>query len=87
MFSRQVISDSFATPWTVAFQAPLSKGFFWEEYWTGLPFPSPDDLPDPGTEPASPALAYGFFTAEPPGTPLLELAVRKKSLRKLMSEV
>ena len=45
-----------ATPWTVACQAPLSMGFSRQEYWTGLPFPSPGDLPDPGIEPGSPAL-------------------------------
>ena len=53
------MSDSFVTPWTVAPQAPLSMKFFRQEYWSGLPFPSPGDLPDPGTEPmaaASPAL-------------------------------
>ena len=44
-------------------------GFPRQEYWSGLPFPSPGDLPDPGTIPASPALAGGFFTAEPPGKP------------------
>ena len=44
-----------ATPWTVACQAPLSMGFPRQEYWNGLPFPSPEDLPDPGIEPASPA--------------------------------
>ena len=52
-------------PWTVAHQAPLSMGFPWEDYWSGLPFPPPGDLPDPGIEPlssASPALAGGFFT-------------------------
>ena len=76
------MSDSFATPWAAAFQVPLSTGFFWQEYQTGLPFPPPGDLPDPGTETVSPALAGGFFTAEPPGKPLLELAVRKKSLGK-----
>ena len=43
----------FATPWTVAYQAPRSMGFFRQEYWSGLPFPSPGDLPDPGTEPRS----------------------------------
>ena len=55
----------FATPWTVARQAPLSMGFPRQEYWSGLPFPPPADLPDPGIEPASlmsPALAGGFFT-------------------------
>ena len=46
----------FATPWTVAYQAPPSMGFSWQEYWSGLPFPSPGDLPDPGIEPGSPAL-------------------------------
>ena len=55
----------FATPWTVAHQAPLFMGFFTQEYWSGLPCPSPVDLPDPGIEPASlmsPALAGGFFS-------------------------
>ena len=54
----------FATPWTIAHQAPLSMGFSRKEYWTGLPFPSPGDLPDPGIEPTSlmsPAMAGGFF--------------------------
>ena len=50
-------------------QAPLSMGFPWQEQWNGLPFPPPEDLPSPGTEPSSPALAGGFFTAEPPGGP------------------
>ena len=62
------------TPWTVAYQAPLSLGFSRQEYWSGLPFPSPGDLPDPGIEPASlmsPALAGGFFTTESPGKPIL----------------
>ena len=55
----------FATPWTVARQAPLSLGFSRQEYWSGLPFPPPGDLPDPGIElvsPMSPASAGGFFT-------------------------
>ena len=53
----------FATPWTVARQAPLSMGFFRQEYWSGLPCPPPGDLPHPGIEPVSlsPALAGGFF--------------------------
>ena len=46
----------FATPWTVAYYAPPSMGFSRQEYWSGLPFPSPEDLPDPGIEPTSPAL-------------------------------
>ena len=61
--------------WTVALQAPLSKGFSRPEYWSGLPFLPPRDLPDPGIQPKSlmsPALAGGFFTAEPPGKPPLE---------------
>ena len=57
------------TPWTVAHQPPLSMGFPRQEYWTGLPFLSPGDLPNPGIELASPALAGGFFIAKPPGKP------------------
>ena len=57
----------FSTPWTVARQAPLSMGFPRQEYWSGLPFPSPGDLPDPGIKPQSSALAGGFFTTEPTG--------------------
>ena len=50
----------FATPWTAARQAPLSVGFSRQEYWSGLPFPSPGDLPRPGTEPGSPALQADY---------------------------
>ena len=53
-------------PGTVACQAPLSMGFFQQEYWSGLPFPTPGDLPDSGIEPTSLALAGGLLTAEPP---------------------
>ena len=53
----------------VACQAPLSMGFFRQESWSGLPFPSPEYLPDPGIKPASLALTGGFFTSEPPGKP------------------
>ena len=60
----------FAILWAIARQAPLSMGFFRQEYWSGLPFPSPGDLPELGIEPVSPALASGFFTTEPPGKPL-----------------
>ena len=60
-----------ATPWTVVCQAPRSIRFFRQEYWNGLPFPSPGDLLDPGIEPASPELANGFFTTEPTGKPML----------------
>ena len=55
------MSDSLQTPWAVALQAPLSMGFSRQEYWSGLPFASPGDLPDPGVEPRSPALAGGFL--------------------------
>ena len=58
------------TPWTVAHQAPLSMAFPRQEYWNGVPSPSPGDLPEPGIEPASPALAGGLFTTEPPGLPM-----------------
>ena len=60
----------FATPWTVAHQAPLIMGFSRLEYWSGLPFPTPGDLPNPGieqTSPVAPALAGRFFTTAPPG--------------------
>ena len=57
-------------PWTIAHQAPLSMGIPRQEYWHGLPFPSSGDLPDPRINPASPALAGRFFTAEPPGKPM-----------------
>ena len=58
--------------WTVAHQAPLHMEFSRQEYWNGLPFPPPEDLPNPGIEPVSlahPALAGGFFTTTPPGKP------------------
>ena len=54
--SRSVVSNSFVIPWTVAHQVPLSMEFSRQEYWNGLPFPSPGDLPNPGTECGSPAL-------------------------------
>ena len=60
----------FLTPWTVARQAPLSMGFPLRECWSRLPFPTPGDLSHSGIEPASPALASGFFTTEPPGKPV-----------------
>ena len=59
----------FGAPWTAAHQAPLSMGFPRQEYWSGLSFPSPEDLPDPGIKTVSPALAGGFFAPEPPGRP------------------
>ena len=57
----------FATPWTVAYQASPSMGFSSQEYWSGLPFPSPGDLPNPGIEPGSPTLEADALTSEPPG--------------------
>ena len=57
----------FAIPWTVVYQASLSMGFSRQEYWSGLPFPSPGDLPDPGIEPRSPALQADALPSEPPG--------------------
>ena len=57
----------FATLWTVAYQAPPSMGFSRQEYWSGLPFPSPGDLPDPEIEPGSPSLEADTLTSEPPG--------------------
>ena len=59
----------FATPWTVAYQAPPSMGFSRQEYWSGLPFPSPGDLPNPGIKPRSPSLEADALTSEPPGKP------------------
>jgi len=57
----------FATLWTVAYQASLSMGFSRQEYWSGLPLPSPEDLPDPRIEPRSPALEADALTSESPG--------------------
>ena len=59
----------FATPWTVASQAPPSMEFSWQEYWRGLPWPSPGDLPDPGIEPRSPTLQADALPSEPPRKP------------------
>ena len=58
----------FATPWTVAYQAPPTLEFSRQEYWSGLPFPSPGDLHDPGIEPRSPALQVDALPSEPPGS-------------------
>ena len=65
------------TPWTEAHQAPLFMEFSRQEYWSGLPFPSLGDPLDPGIEPASPALAGGFFTTEPPGKSPIDYDVLK----------
>ena len=67
----------YATSWTVACQAPPSMGFSRQEYWSGLPFPSPRDLPDPGNEPRFPPLRADSLLSEPPGKPYNNL--KKKS--------
>ena len=61
----------FVTPWTVTHQAPLSMEFFRQEYWSGLPFPSPGDLSNPGIEPGSPSLQADALPSEPPGNPAI----------------
>ena len=66
----------FVTPWTVAYQAPPSMGFSRQECWSGLSFPSPGDLPDPGIELGSPALQADALPSEPPGK-LQDLGKRK----------
>ena len=66
MFSRVRL---FAIPWTVVYQASLSVGFSRQEYWSGLPFPPPGDLPNPGIELRSPALQADTLPSEPPGKP------------------
>ena len=69
----------FATPWTIAYQAPLSMEFSRQEYLSGLPFPSPGDLPNPGIEPGSPSLQADALPSEPPGKEAL-MAQRVKRL-------
>ena len=64
----------FVTPWTVAYQASLSMGFSRQEYWRGLPFPSPGDLPDPGIKPGSSTLQADPLPSEPPGEPQISPA-------------
>ena len=63
-------------PWTVVCPVPLSMGFPRQEYWSGLPFSSPGNLPNPGIEPGSPALQADFLLSEPPGKPLRGVGVR-----------
>ena len=72
-------------PRTVACQAPPTMGFSRQGYWSALPFPSPGDLPDPGVEPASPALASRFFTTERPGKPQKNTYIIILFLEKLWS--
>ena len=68
---RSVVSDALQTPWTVTCQASLSMEFSRQEYRSGLPFPSPGDLLDPGIKPGSPALQEDSLPSEPPGKPSL----------------
>ena len=70
-WSRPVVSDSLRPHGLVAYQAPPSMGFFRQEYWSGLPFPSPGDLPNPGIEPRSPALQADALPSESPGEYIL----------------
>ena len=72
----------FATLCTMGRQAPLSIGFFKQEYWSGLPFPSPGDLPGPGIEPTSPTLTGRFFTTESLGKSLFSLKWHQSLLKK-----
>ena len=65
----------FLTPWTVACQVPLSMGFSRQEYWNGLPFLPPGDLPDSGTKPRSPALQADSLLCEQPGKPVVEYSI------------
>ena len=73
----------FVTPWTAAYQRSLSMGFSRQEYWSGLPFPSPGDLPDPRIEPRSPALQADTLTSELPG----KLSGHQAVLDALVSQV
>ena len=77
----------FVILWTVALQAPLSIGFAKQEYWSGLPFPSPGDIPNPGIKPTSPALAGRFFISEPPGKPLSTCRSTKCRGTKMLAQV
>jgi len=81
------LSNSFAAPWTIAHQGPLSMGFPRQEYESGLPCPPLGDLPDPGIKPTSPlshVLVGGFFTTAPSGKVGASLGGNKKGLRKKM---
>ena len=72
----------FVTRWTVAHQAPLSMGFFWQEYWSGLPFPFPGDLSDPGIKPGSPALQADSLPLShwvSPLSPVIQLYIKEYS--------
>ena len=71
----------FVTPWTITYQAPLTMGFSWQEYWSGLPFPSPRDPPNPGIKLRSSVLQADALPSEPPGKP----KIKNTSLQKALS--
>ena len=73
------LCPTLAIPWTVACQAPLSMGFSRQEYWNGLPFPSPGDRPNPGMEPGSPALQADSLPTELQGKPRVTIGLSKLS--------
>ena len=80
MFKRKKVKSLsqvqlFVTPWTLRSQAPPPMGFFRQEYWSGLPFPSSWDLPDPGIEPRSPASQVDALPSEPQGKPVFKVLV------------
>ena len=75
----------FATPWTVTYQATLTMGFSRQECWSGLPFPSPGDLPDPGIEPRSPALQADTLPSETPGKPFFFFTSRCTEIEEKVS--
>ena len=76
-FSCSAVSDSFVTPWTVDCQAPLTMGFPRQKYWSGLPYPSSGDLPDPGIKPISPASQEDSLLLSHQGSPMPILQMRK----------
>ena len=77
----------FATPWAVVYQAPPSMGSSRQECWSGLPFPSPGDLPYPGIEPRSPALQADALPSEPPGKPLNYLILEMEGIKCCLLEL
>ena len=81
--SLSLLVSSTVTQWTVAYQAPLSMGFSRQENWSGLPFPSPGDLPNPGIETRSPSLQADALPSEPPWKLLMTVSYVKFIISKL----